>query len=407
MANRFYLTPSVVSTLQCPEEGEAWVADTRDRGFGVRLWRANNGEARMAYCVRKQAPTGKFIRRTYDPSLGYWDFSGIERYFWRRDRVEPQLPPAEFEKHLPFARKWARDVLERNRKGLPEYRQEIEDQRNFQRKRCERYTLEQVASAIFENLRATGATADYVLHLEKLFFAHIGSENRSSYMSTVDVERVWNEVISLRNQAGNFRSLRMIVRRMFSDFHEVAGTRNRYERVIYDFEPGSFDKDGVAKFLENRSASNVIGMIDSLLDSEDSYSQTRCLYLYLRSRKAPLVACMEARFSDFYLLEPDLNSYQFGPPRAVNWKYADRQFAYEAFGEDVLDVIRDIRDRLSNSELPVQFLFPSNAGRSVQHIRTVDLVWRRWLDAHSIPYSTPARFRAALLDHRRREWWAW
>ena len=65
MVQRAELSPELVFDLECPKMGELWIADTKVRGFGVRLWSTNSG-GQKAFAVRTANLKGKIIRKTFD-----------------------------------------------------------------------------------------------------------------------------------------------------------------------------------------------------------------------------------------------------------------------------------------------------------------------------------------------------
>lgn len=64
---RRLLTKKFLDELTPPASGEIWIADTKVRGFGVRLWAAAKGGA--CFCIRVVDRDGRSIRRTFDPNL--------------------------------------------------------------------------------------------------------------------------------------------------------------------------------------------------------------------------------------------------------------------------------------------------------------------------------------------------
>jgi len=98
MVQRRLLTTDFVNNVLPPKKGELWIADTKVRGFGLRLF-ASGGEGK-SFCVRTTDEAGMVVRKS---------FSKDWRYHWARRNVqaEPRLGDL-----LEQARDWARREIE-------------------------------------------------------------------------------------------------------------------------------------------------------------------------------------------------------------------------------------------------------------------------------------------------------
>lgn len=404
MPKRVFLTPENISKITCPDLGEAWISDTCVRGFGVRIWRAPDGSKRMAFAIRKQSPSGKTIRSTYDIRQGYYDYGNPDFIIQDWKNNETRFPE-KFTDHLPYARDWARDYLDRIKKNLPEYRNEIENQRKYQRERTLRYSLGDVANAIFKNLAKTNKSPNYVLQLEKLFFTHIPAVLQIMPANEVDIEGVWRALRTIEDQPGNFRSLRMIVRRIFAEFHSVSGTKNRYEKALYLMDEPKSKIDRIYNYLSALSPEEITTLICNLLNEKTFIMQSYCLYLFLFSNRAALSHCMSARWEDFGIRENQDSFLHHYSSQRVIWRHSSGPSNFENFGGNMIHFLNCLRDKALIQSDNKAYLFPSDFGYSKPYIQSIDTMWRHWLETNNMPYSSPAKFRAALRDRRRTELW--
>src|SRR5580704_9760279 len=113
MVERRLLTATFVDSVTLPNRGERWIADTRLRGFGLRLWRSTGGEGK-AFAIRAIDTKGRQIRRTYDGEA--------------RNEYFPPHQRRTLGDALDSARDWAADELCRA-KGRPTLREEEDDHR--------------------------------------------------------------------------------------------------------------------------------------------------------------------------------------------------------------------------------------------------------------------------------------
>jgi hypothetical protein len=79
MVERRLLTADFVNRATPPDLGERWIADTKLRGFGLRLWRTSSGEGK-ALAIRVVDTEGRSIRRTYvvklETNTGHFTMAG-------------------------------------------------------------------------------------------------------------------------------------------------------------------------------------------------------------------------------------------------------------------------------------------------------------------------------------------
>jgi len=98
MVQRRLLTPDFVNNIRPPENGELWIADTKVRGFGLRLFASGGGG--KSYCVRITDETGMVVRKSFPKDRRY-------RRALRDAQAELRLGDL-----LEVARYWARGEIE-------------------------------------------------------------------------------------------------------------------------------------------------------------------------------------------------------------------------------------------------------------------------------------------------------
>ncbi len=68
MLERRRLSDDFVDSVQPPQTGERWIADSAVRGFGIRLW--GDKASRKSFARRFPDKCGRTIRRTFSRAQG-------------------------------------------------------------------------------------------------------------------------------------------------------------------------------------------------------------------------------------------------------------------------------------------------------------------------------------------------
>ena len=204
MVERRFLTSDYINGATPPAHGERWIADTKLRGFGLRLWQTTRGEGK-AYAIRVIDKQGRSIRRTYD--------SEARNAYWWPHRDRRSLGDV-----LEDARDWAADELCRA-KGKPTLRQEEDNHRKRVSSRLSRLTLDDLVQARFRGMRVRGLTEQYIVTLIiKLYEQHIPSKLRQTKISKVKPHRLAIIFRLLKKQKpGSARTLRAFLGQIIKD----------------------------------------------------------------------------------------------------------------------------------------------------------------------------------------------
>ena len=387
MVERARLTKSIVDRAEPPIRGESWIADTQQRGFGLRLWRSPNGEAGKNYCVRVSDPRGKGVRR----SLTYWEGYHLYRnqHIWDFDyRVPPTVGDL-----IEIAREWARDAIDEI-KERPTLRQQDAAQKAAGKQRAAALTLTNAVRAVISTLRQDGLSQAYCDQLDKLYSVNVPKNIGDKAACEVALDEVI-EVLDA-TKPGNLRQLRPLLGRAL-DIPRRFGVRSAASslRLRYIGRTVSNESD-LPPQLKNWSQDKFTSFVETFERYEEKWQQAFCLRFYLQFH-APLSQVMAARWDNLYesIYQPFLGADQ--PPRKqLVWKYVERWGRHEILRGSLLELLRTCRDRGESEVLGSSYWFPSRLGRTVGHIRSIDHVWRGALHQHGLRYISPRLFRTAF-----------
>jgi hypothetical protein len=398
---RMLLTSQTVREIVPPAKGEIWVSDTVIKGFGLRLWKNPSGKVGGAYSIRIKDEDGNSRRQTFE----LWrDYLFPLDYFERREAIE-KYHDAALHELADIARLWAKDAVERILRKLPSYEAEKAEQLRAINSMARSATLEQVAVSTLKNMRAGGVSQAYFDRLYKLFFANFPSAIRSKPVDDLKGENVWQRFNSNSILPGNARVLRPFVRRVFSNYHELAGGQNKLERA---YEPGSLganEEQCELPEISNWGKDEFIAKLDLLLDDDDHWQQGYCLRLFLSISHAPLSRFMAAKWEDIGIVSG--TSYYSRQKKEIYVWPRNKNFRWVSFRGKDEQILLDLFRKCKLESDQVQYLFPSVFGRHYPHIRSVDHVWRRWLHGQKIPYVSPIKFRDAYERCRLKNRWYW
>ena len=148
---RRLLTKDFVNDIMPPEQGELWIADTKVRKFGLRLW-ATKSRGGKAFCVR----AGPSLRLTYDPYL-----SPLFRYqIWQDDEFKLGA-------FLSDARNWAEEELAVLRNTVDDelhWEAESHENRDYFHQYVKQLTLEQAAVSLLNGCIFQGGQINMLIN---------------------------------------------------------------------------------------------------------------------------------------------------------------------------------------------------------------------------------------------------
>lgn len=385
MVERAILTPRLVENLEPPMSGELWVADTLQKGFGLRMWRSPVGEPRKAYCIRRQDQCGKSIRRTFESWKGAAQFRVDNWWDFRKGRSDPTLGEL-----IPYARSWAHDELSKLR-GLPTLGEEEFQQREIGKRRASILTLRRSVEKAIGGMKRQELTQSYVDRLEKLFFLHVPkhvADKKIADITSAEIETIFT---SSEITPGNLRLLRPLIGQAL-EIPRRFGVKTHVSS--YDFrDMDSKDEDDfIRSYSTYKWSTQQYEQFFLILESENIYwQQAICLRLYFQF-SCPLSRLMAARWDELKEVTSRSSArLQSNPVPHLEWWYQPERRRWAPIRSKELDLLR--RCYQGGEGLGSPYWFPSDASRQVGHIRSIDHIWHRALHSNGLRYVSPRKFR--------------
>ena len=391
MVDRAILTQIIIDEAEAPISGERWISDTHQKGFGLRIWRAKNGETRKAYCIRAVDQQGRAVRLTMDYVPAWSEL--YRRRSWRY-REGQQNDPTLGEL-IEYARRWAHDELAKMR-GTATLEEEDAAQREIGKRRAAGLTVRQTADIILRGMAGRGLSEAYTDRIEKLFSNHVPTAVAGKLTCEISRDEVAGILNSSRLAPGNLRILRPFIRQVL----DVPWRLRAKPKVA----PHHIDEivdpiDGPQLSALRTWTEGHYNALFKLLEAEqDKWQQARCLRLYFLSLHCPLSRLMAAQWDQVW-------TTKYGSRTGVRWKYSDRRGGWDSFRSKGEQIFRECLRRGQTEFGENEFCFPTRFGRKVAHIRSIDHVWRQTLSSSDLPYVSPRAFRRAYRDaHPWHDW---
>ena len=255
MVERRSLTPEFINELVSPKTGERWVADTKIRGFGIRLWSSKRGDG-AAFGVRTSNLEGKAIRKTFDP-FG----RNSHRWRWYINFSDGNI---DFSNGIPMgfflddARRWARKVIGQAKGRIPtddeQVQINVEDQKNREQfsRQLQGITLERAADIILFYGPHRGWSDTYTYQMKKLFHSNVPERLKRKLIKKITRNDIENGLSSEMVRPSNARALRSLLHQIFERVSILRGPE------ILDGMPG------YAPNLYKRKLSKETEFINSL-----------------------------------------------------------------------------------------------------------------------------------------------
>jgi hypothetical protein len=180
MVERARLTPQLVFEATPPNHGERWIADTKVKGFGLRLWSTKSG-GQKAFAIRVSDSSFRKLRRTFDLK------NATETKFdLRHSYRENKYGLGEY---LDEARAWALNEIDKI-KLRPTVQLEDWLERLSAQRLVKSMTLQRAASALLNGLEANQASEAYRDQLSKLFALHIPDRMKRTTLEKLNPRHV-------------------------------------------------------------------------------------------------------------------------------------------------------------------------------------------------------------------------
>lgn len=381
MVERAILTQRIVDEAEGSISGERWISDTRQRGFGLRIWRSKSGETRKSFCIRAVDQEGRAVRLTMDYWPAWAEFR--ERHWWeyrQGQKADPTLGEL-----IDYARRWAHDELAKLR-GTATLEEEETAQRDIGKRRAAVLTFRQTADIILRGMASKGLSEAYTDRLEKLFSNHVPATVAAKLTREVSRDDVACILNSSRLTPGNLRILRPFIRQALD-----VPWRFRTESKVAPHEIDEIVEpiDGQQLAALRTWNTSDYEAIFLLLETEpEKWQQARCLRIYFLSHHCPLSKLMAARWDQVWTTKR-------GGRSKVRWIYSDRRSGWASFPSKGEQVLRECLE-LGQAEFgDSEFCFPTRFGRKVGHIRSIEHIWRQTLFSRGLRYVSPRAFRKA------------
>jgi hypothetical protein len=368
VAKRRLLTSKFVQLALPPTQGEQWFADTKLRGFGLRLWATKSG-GNKAFAIRIVNLDGKLVRKAFTVN--------------RSRRVRSEFAHGGRKNahglgdYLEAAREWARDEIAQARGALT-VRQRDDFEKRVAGDHVKEMTLADAAQSLIAGMRANGRSQRYLDRLDKLFSNNVTTRLKKTPLQRISAKSVARCLIKSGVPAGNIRILRSFIAQVFERggsfhaqlwrFRDEFGVefKKRWEKM-YDVRYPELRRLRKEKYL---------AIFDRLESEQASWQAALCIRLFFEFH-SPLSRVMGGRWDqvdgDFW--------YPYGPNEKVLW-YESR--------ERVGSVTRSLLDKISNlvkrefGDNP--FWFPARPDCEVRSIRSVEPMWRKALMDCRIQY---------------------
>jgi hypothetical protein len=358
MARRATLTPRLVFETEAPKTGELWIADTKIRGFGLRLWSTSSG-GRKAFAIRASNIDGKIVRKTFNIHEAWqtrFDFA----YSAREDRFG-------LGEYLEDARDWARDEIDRI-KGRPTVDERVWAEHRAIGRLVQSLPFGKAARSLLSGLRASSTSQRYLDRLDKLFENHIPDELKQTPLAKLKPEQVAKILAKSKLSPGNVRTLRAFVSQILERGASFNGPLGRFQDRFASAFSTEWNKTRKVRYPElNRLSDKKYERLFQILESETEYwQQALAIRLYFEFH-APLARLLSAKWNQLY----DSFWYPYAPGEKAFW-FECR----EKLSEDAKGILDRLKKRAAAEFNSSSFWFPSNARRSSGHIQSVDHVWR-------------------------------
>ena len=335
MVQRRFLTPNFVNSVQPPAKGEVWIADTKIKGFGLRLFASSRTGKSLS--IRLSDERGRIVRRSFDTYR-----SRTYRSAFADGRFDLQL--GDF---LDDARSWAQTEIYKL-KNL--HLTEEEDRRDREEvgRLVREMTFKRAAESLINGLSVMGRSQVYTTSLFSIL-KYVPDQLMQKTLADITPKEMAEAIVNNGIEPGNVRKLRSLVVQVYkraSDFRsglwkvedELSKHFQQRLETQYDPYPGLrelklHDCERVLEYLENEDA---------------RWQQAMCVRLYFEVG-APLNRLMQAEWRTIY----GEYWYPYLPSDKKHW-FEDR----EHFKREITVVII-LRQGTYRSELRRKFIYIS------------------------------------------------
>ncbi|KRQ98692.1 hypothetical protein CQ10_26565 [Bradyrhizobium valentinum] len=363
MVRRAELTPKLVFEIDPPKTGERWVADTKIKGFGLRLWSTASG-GQKAFAIRAAKRNGKMIRKTYDPNIAWRRRLGFS-YADREDKFG-------LGEYLEDARDWAKDEIDRIKGKLTGTEQAWIEHRAVG-ELVKSLPLGRAGDSLLRGLKLNNASQKYLDRLDKLF-----ASKMETPLAKLKPGQVARALARADLSAGNVRTLRSFVSQILERGASFHGPLGRFHDEFASSFSTEWDRVRKVRYPAlNKLSDKRYRQIFDILESETEYwQQALAIRIYFEFR-APLTRILRAEWNQIY----GPHWYPYAPDEKEFWFECRENIENDA--KRILDQIRQLGAPEFDGN---RFWFPTNFPRRYGHIRSVEHVWRLTLRRCGLRY---------------------
>lgn len=386
MVERRRITPEFLDSVESPERGERWIADTELRGFGLRLWGNRRGGS-IAFAIRTTDRNGKVIRKTFDlfgPDSHSWRF---QLYLSRNEIDLSDGIPLHF--FLEDARSWARKVIDQAKGRIPtddeqaEIDQEDRENRKHFRAYLEKMTLGRAAEITITYGPHRGWSEPYMDKMNWIFSKNIPEQLKDTPIAKVTEDDIRHVLASETVRPANARDLRSLLHQVFWRVYEsggpsVGGRLPHYAPRLLDRSPSKTEE-----FIETIGRQDFEALFRLLEVEGGNWPQLYCLRLSFQLR-APFSRLMAARWHQ--IIED--RWYPFAPGERKYW-----DIEWSRINLRTCKILERVNHLALANFGGSRFWFPSRISAS-GHISNTDRVWRRILQEIGWPHASVSLYAA-------------
>ncbi len=374
------LTEDYVNQVTPPNKGEHWIADTKVKKFGLRLWATKSGGSK-AFCLR----LGPRKRLTFDP------YSSM---FYRFHVLRGgELKLGDF---LSYAREWAGKEIE-NRKSSPTDKVKLyledQDQRDYFKKQVSQLTLEEAALSLLKGMEVADRSETYRDQLDHLFHNWQADEIKKKQVTEISAKELADALVDRKYTWANIRTLKAFINQIYkqASIFGIYRSDNKYNlgRAVRKAFKEKFD----VKYPELRDLKPDVyqEIFRRLEENTAQWQQAYCLRLYFEFG-TPLTRLMAARWDQVL----DDQWYPYLPHEKQLW-FQSR----ETIDDDVKLLLSRLSDFIKRDFEESGYWFPSLYAQSKPYITTVSRLWKSTLKEMGIEYYPLHEFaRSYRKPHR-------
>jgi hypothetical protein len=380
MVERARLTPQLVLEATCPDRGERWIADTKIRGFGLRLWSTKSG-GQKAFAIRVSDLASRKVRRTFD--IGRASRTKLSFRFSLR---QPRYGLGDY---LDDAREWAQDEIDKI-KGRPTIQNENWSRHREAGELVLSLTLESAAESLLIGLTTKNASQNYTDQLHKLFALHVPEKIKRTPLGALNAKQVAKALVASKASPGNARALRSFLSQIIERGASFHGPLGRFHEEFAEEFARQWERHRDVRYPELRRfrAKKYQQLFDALESDEQYWQQAMAIRLYFAFH-APLSRILSGRWKQLH----ESYWYPYWPDEKELW-FESR----DEVGEEHRRILSTIRSFGERDFGPSDHWFPSQNSRSAIHIRSVEYAWQRALRASHIRYFPLREFSRSYRD---------